>query len=68
MMKGLLTSKFALNGLFAKLMLSFLSVILILASLTQSDIRTVNLDILFDEKIIKQFKIELGLRSFPLWY
>lgn len=31
-MKGLLTSKFALNGLFVKLMLSFLSVILILAS------------------------------------
>lgn len=31
-MKGLLTSKFALNGLFVKLMLSFLSVILLLAS------------------------------------
>ncbi|SEO77008.1 AraC family transcriptional regulator [Paenibacillus sp. OK076] len=31
-MKGMLTSKFALNGLFVKLMLSFLSVILILAS------------------------------------
>lgn len=31
-MKGPLTSKFALNGLFVKLMLSFLSVILLLAS------------------------------------